>query len=541
MHNIKSTGILIIFIGLCAVGCRGAEEIGTSSPTAIEIVGTSTITATYNPYVAPVYTPPVETVSSPYPYPGPGSGILQPPVSPAATGSYPGPQVSPVAPTLQGFTPTIIGPGVYPGPATSQPTSQGSPQATPTQISGGISEATIPAGIGTTPTTTARISKPLGTPPPPPATISIWHSWRDEQLAVLEFVIQAFQDQFPDVYFYVTYIPFDELYEGYRQAAYNGAGPSILIGPVEWGPPLFDDDLVVDLYPYTRPEFLSTINLPALETGIYQNALIGLPYAQRGILLIRNQSIINQPPQTFEDLVNLSVSATRGSNIGAYIERGSFFSSAHLEGLGGNLMDVNYDPSFNNQYGLAWMDLLGEFERLGPTGFNTDNDVGQFKEGKVGFIIDGSWNLAAIAEEIGEEVLTVDPWPTYRDIKLTGFVQTDALFLNTNIHGNEQFAALRFMGYLLDKEVQGTLAEAGFIPSVIDAQPQNGVIRAAMTAFQGGTAYPVVPSSDYLRPYWVALDAAIEDVFERGIDPEVALQVAHEYILERLMEIRNEP
>jgi maltose-binding protein MalE len=97
------------------------------------------------------------------------------------------------------------------------------------------------------------------------------------------------------------------------------------------------------------------------------------------------------------------------------------------------------------------------------------------------------------------------------------------------------------MGFLLDKEVQGLLSEAGFIPSVINAEPQDKLIEAAMTAFRGGTPYPVVPMSDYLRPYWDALDAAIQSVVDDNIAPETALQVAQEYILDRLNEIRNLP
>jgi ABC-type glycerol-3-phosphate transport system substrate-binding protein len=298
---------------------------------------------------------------------------------------------------------------------------------------------------------------------------------------------------------------------------------------------------VADLIPYTSPEFLSTINSAALETGIYRGALIGLPHAQRGILLIRNQGIIDRSPETLEDMINLSNRATRGSNFGAYIERASFYSTAHLDGLGGNLMDENFEPSFNDQHGVDWMDLLKAFEQLGPTSFNGNNDVELFKDNKIGMIIDGSWNLNVLAEAIGENNITVDPWPTIPGGKLSGFVQTDALFLNANKAGDEQLAALRFMGFLLDKEVQGLLSEAGFIPSVINAEPQDKLIEAAMTVFRGGTPYPVVPMSDYLRPYWDALDAAIQSVVDDNIAPETALQVAQEYILDRLNEIRNLP
>jgi ABC-type glycerol-3-phosphate transport system substrate-binding protein len=533
----KRFWFVFILLGILVVGCRGSLEpiTSTSTPSLHPTTISFTQSPTSEPYVAPVMSPPVATVGGAYPYPLPGTRKPQTQISPGVTESYPGPQSSPIVPTRQGTTPTLVEPGIspYPGPATSIPTVIVTARATSTHD--------LEPGTSITPTATARISKPLGTPPPPPSTITIWHSWRDEQLAVLDFAIQSFQDLFPDVYFDLIYIPVDELFESYMQAAYNGRGPSILFGPADWGPSLYDIGLVVDLIPYTSPEFLATINSAALETCIYRGALISLPHAQRGVLLIRNRAIISRPPESFEDMENLSRTATRGSIFGAYLERGAYYSTAHLDGLHGKLMDENFNPSFSNQFGVNWLKLLLEFNRLGPVSFNGNNDVDLFKAGKVGLIVDGSWNLPALADAIGAEMITVDPWPVSAGGSLSGYVQTDALFLNANIRGDEQLAALRFMGYLLDKEVQGLLSEGGFIPSVVDAQPQNELIRDAMLAFRGGTPYPVVPTVEYLRPYWDALNAAIQSVIERDVDPTEALKIAQAYISERLIEIRNAP
>lgn len=556
----KRIAFLLLVLGFLCTSCRGRAESVTQtlptilSPTVVHIEQTPT----YRPYIAPEYPSPVESVREAYPYPGPSAEYIQISPIPVDTDSYPAPQDIDVTPTnpISTPTPSIVasspypGPGFpiirtstspYPGPGTAIPTTDGLVQATSTPVSEYPATTTISGDISTTPSPTARISKPLGTPPPPPSTITIWHSWRDEQLTVLDFVIQSFQDQFPDVYFNLLYIPYDELFESYNQAAYNGMGPSILFGPAEWGPSLFDSDLVIDLIPYTSGEFLATINPVALDTCNYRDAIIGLPYAQYGILMIRNRSIISRSPESLDDLINLSALASDGSKIGTYIELGSFFSAAHLSGLGGKLMEADFFPSFNDHFGVSWMELVSALDRLGPVSFNSDNDVELFKIGQIGMIIDGSWNLNSIVDAVGENYVVVDPWPITADGKLSGYVQTDALYLNANITGDEQLAALRFMGFLLDKDVQSLLSEVGFIPSIIGAQPQSDLIQSAMLAFQGGTPFPVVPTNAYLRPYWDALNAAIQSVIELNISPMDALNIADDYVRRRLTDLQNGP
>ncbi len=70
---------------------------------------------------------------------------------------------------------------------------------------------------------------------------------------------------------------------------------------------------------------------------------------------------------------------------------------------------------------------------------------------------------------------------------MSGWVESDSVFLNTNTHDNDRFAALAFIGYLLDPNVQVRLAEVGHIPSVITAIPRDILLQQAMEAFSSGS------------------------------------------------------
>ncbi len=463
--------------------------------------------------------------------PGAGQSTAYPPPQETATqGPYPPPGNTP-APTFTGpaGTPTA-GPTQYPGPQdTDTPAPTG--RATPTP---GF-EITETAAITVTPPLTPT-ERPISTAMPPPGTIAqtirIWHSWSEEETGILDFVLKTFQDFYPDVAFDVQYIPQDELYSRYEMAAYRGGGPSILFGPAEWGPLLFQKSLVADLTQDADPKFLAEINPAALGEARYRGALIGLPASIRGgVLLYRNTSLIPERPATFDDLVRLARAATQGGKVGAYLERSFLYSTAHLYGLGGRLLDDQGQPAFNTLQGVAWLKLLRSFEQAGATDYNSNRDLDLFKAGRIGLIIDGSWSRNDLAKAIGKENLAIDAWPKTAGGRLSGFIQADNIYLNANLRGDERYVALLFMGFMMSREVQAVLARAGHIPSVMRVKVDDPLLQQAMDAFEGGTPYPIDPAlSLFLDP----LEAAMRSVFEENTDPQAALQKAYDEILEKL-------
>jgi maltose-binding protein MalE len=103
--------------------------------------------------------------------------------------------------------------------------------------------------------------------------------------------------------------------------------------------------------------------------------------------------------------------------------------------------------------------------------------------------------------------------------------------LNADLRGDERYAALLFMGFMLAREVQSVLARIDHIPAVLDVNVESAWMRQAMQAFEGGAAYPADPA---LQAYWDPLDAAIQAVCESDADPQAALQAAYDDILEKL-------
>ena len=568
-----------MIIGACRRATTPEAPTMTSMPISTQGIGVGTPEKTLSQPADEA----TEAISSPtaeQPYPLqtniiiPGTGLPYPPPLPTRTQPVTQfPQVSQTQPTqtptpsattfippypgaspMPTLAPTIPYPGplftstspYYPGPATSTPRATRTPSrsVTASVTDSGSQTPTIVSTPGTgTPvvTPTELPPRPPLSPPPAGSSVTIWHSWGSAETDTLQSIIQSFTRSYPDVTFSLLYIPQDDLFETYREAAYLGQGPSLLLGPSNWGPSLYDETLISDLAPYVPEMSLAKINPAALSSGKYHNALISLPLSQHGLVMFRNTALISTYPTSFDELISLSHQTTRKGVVGSYLERGSYFSSPGIIAFGGRLMDENGNPAFNDLHGIEWLDLLEDYDEAGAVTFNTNRDLEMFKRGRVGIIIDGTWNISTLAESIGAENLAIDPWPTYGTGHISGWVETDNIFMNANSTGDNQYAALTFVSYLLDPHVQMHLAEVGHIPSVITTLPRDVIIQQAMEAFSDGVPYPNVIDEYLLGVYWNELDLVIRNVFEGGADPARALEIANNNIKQVIREIQTAP
>jgi arabinogalactan oligomer/maltooligosaccharide transport system substrate-binding protein len=474
------------------------------------------------------------------------AGTAYPPAQPSATSA-----ATPYAPPAATATsaPTSAGTAYVPPAATA--TSGATRTLTPTgaatqiQFTPSPSPTTLPGGPGVTVTlevsvtATEFIGQPIGSPQPAASVVSIWHGLTGDQRTALDRIIDSFQNSYPEVTFDVTYVPKDELRKRYEAASYNGKGPNLLLAPTEWGWAYAQSGLIADVKPYASPEFLGTISPAALGSVLLGEQLMGLPYSQQGYVLYRNTAIVPQASATFDELLANAQNAIGVGNVGAYLEREALVSSAIIPALGGRLMDAQGRPAFNSDAGLAWLGLLGRYSEAGVAGTHTNRDRDLFEQGKIGVIIEGTWRMRSLANAIGSDNLAIDAWPITAGGRMSGYVQTEAVFLNTNTAEKDKLASLRFMGYLLDRNVQGLLGESGMIPTVMQAGPRDMHVQQAMTALLYGIAWPVADEA-VLQVYWNALDQAINDVFERGVSPTAALQSAYDVVNVRLDELGGE-
>lgn len=399
------------------------------------------------------------------------------------------------------------------------------------------------AQITSTPTVTT-IPIPSTTPSPTPTiiegTVSIWHSWDETQRSVLFRTISVFQSVYPQVQFDVLYVPALDLAARFMEAMSQGAGPTILIAPAQWGGGFYEQGFIVDLGNRNLDSISGILNKAALETGVYRGKRLSVPITMNGAVLYRNKTILPSAAQTFEQMRAFATTATQAGTVGADLERSFFFSGGHLLGLGSLLLTAEGLPAFQQEdyrYALEWLELLKSFEQVGMTEFNSDNDLRLFQEGRVGLIVEGSWNRYLLAGEVGPLNLAIDPWPTYKTGKLAGFVQSEGVFLTSHTINEENDISWLFIQSLFSPEMLANLGNVGLIPAVGAEQlVENGgaisigdpFVIQAIAAFQNGVAYPSLPEMEIVQKQ---MEVILRAVFFQGMNQRAALQQAYERIL----------
>ena len=216
------------------------------------------------------------------------------------------------------------------------------------------------------------------------------------------------------------------------------------------------------------------------------------------------------------------------------LDLGDVFSAAHLSACGGTWIDERGYPNFNNETGLCWFEILKTFQNAGPVAIDSEDDFERFASGNIGLIVDGTWKLDKLVDSLGNN-LVIDPWPSYREKHLSGFVWADCIYMNPTISKQSQVNAWSLMEFLPGQQTQIMLPEHGLIPTTIDSQIAIPHIQQVIQAISMGTMYP---SRKEIEFFWEPLNHAIRSVFEEGVDPATALQAARNQIVVEIVENR---
>lgn len=386
---------------------------------------------------------------------------------------------------------------------------------------------------------TSRIDAPtIKTPlsPQPSAsiktsTIHIWTSWEGALFERLQQAVDEFQNSYPQVSFEIQFIPLAQVITEYRTAVENDEGPEILIAPGSLGGELFLSGSAVDMEPLLKTVMETSIQPAALGSVSWKDTIVGVPLVMSGVVMYRNTSVIKSVPETFVELKELSTAAASDSKTAVSMDGGFFFTGGHLFGVGSDLMDLEGFPAFADDRGAAWLSIIDELHDLGPLAFNNDDDLHEFLEGNTGIIFDGTWNLNRVREGIGEENLSIDPWPAVEGGHLSGFVNTDNAYLNPVKLNASQTVTLDFLKFLISPQAQTIFLQAGQIPVHNSLEILDPFIRKIRSVFEGSTAYPIDPVMD---SYSSSLNTALQRLLYEGWPVQDILDQAEQDVLRDL-------
>jgi len=282
-------------------------------------------------------------------------------------------------------------------------------------------------------------------------TVLIWHTWDEEDSHVLNSIAASFTDIHPDVTIKTTSIREEALQERYEDAASEGLGPDLLLGPSSWIQPLADNGLILPAAKWSDTEFWERYLDSAIEASLYKGKIYGIPESLRVMGLYYNTELVDTPAKTLDELV---VQANAGQRAGMSPDFIDIFWG--VQAFGGKLFDGE-NRVILNQGGFAnWLVWLKSAQESPYIVVDKDRETltNLFLEGYLAYLIDSTEALKPLQDSLGQDILGVASLPSGPIAPAGPFVQANVFMFSRASSPNQAKIAQELAKFLTNVEQQ---------------------------------------------------------------------------------------
>lgn len=358
--------------------------------------------------------------------------------------------------------------------------------------------------------------------------------WADEFRApILREVGQLFTQEY-GIPIEISEMGLGDIRERLAVAGPAGEGPDIIIGPHDWLGFMLVNGLVepIPFMERIKDQFVTL----SIEVFTREDKIYALPYAVEAIGLIHNTDLVPEPPETFEELIEIA----KGLNDPATGTRGflshlsmpdGYHSFPFFTAFDGYVFGENPDGTYNPcDIGLAnegsikageYLQMLVQEDVLMP-GTDYGTMMSKFNEGKVGMILNGPWAIASI-REAGIN-FSVAKLPTIEGNPARPFLGVHAFWISA--FARQKGVAFVFLkDFIANKETMMELFEReprppAYIPA-LDEVSEDPVVKGF--SINAGIASPM-PDIPQMGAVWTAWKDAIDLIVNQGRDSKTVLE-----------------
>ncbi|WP_017470794.1 sugar ABC transporter substrate-binding protein [Amphibacillus jilinensis] len=321
-----------------------------------------------------------------------------------------------------------------------------------------------------------------------------------------------------------------------------------LAGPAGDGPDLFfqPQDRLGDVVaqglsmPITfTDEELSQYSEAAIDAFTYEGEIYGAPVAIETYFIYYNQSLIDEVPETIDEVFDMSRELTNRDNdeYGFLISPEFYYLYSFINSNGGYIFgeeDGVYDIEdigLDNEGAIQGFEDYMQFinEGILPRTVTVDVLDGLFTEGKVGMVVSGPWNIPIYREALGEDLATA-PLPKMGGEHAPSFVGVKSWLISSYTENPEW--AMDLAKYLtsdesaeLNYQISGELPPRPDVFDIVDDPIYDGYTQQ----IEFGTPMPNIPE---MSAVW-DMDDAIQLIIN-GEDIEEVLQETVQNIKDKI-------
>lgn len=329
----------------------------------------------------------------------------------------------------------------------------------------------------------------------------------------------------------IVEVPFGDIRGKLATAGPAGEGPDIVVGPHDWLGELVANGLIA---PIDLGSEKSKFVPVTVEAFTYNNKLYGLPYAMEAIALIYNKKMVPTPPKTFEELIAMARKLTdKKQGTYGYMLPGAdaYHSYPIISAFGGYIFGRDAGGNFNPKdvgldspgavKGARFIERLIK-EGVQPKGADYNTMANLFKEGKLGMMITGPWEIAnAKAARINYGVAKI---PAIEGKTPRPFVGVQGFMVSA--HSKNVVLANEFLkGFVATKDVMLALYKQDpRIPAykpALEAVDDNPDLKAFAASASDGQPMPSIPE---MSAVWGAYNDKLSLILNGEQTPDKAMK-----------------
>jgi len=356
--------------------------------------------------------------------------------------------------------------------------------------------------------------------------VTFWHSMHREHKEALEDITAAFEEANPEVDVeLVDKGGYGELSQKLTTSAAAGQLPVSSQQYEDWTIQYVNADLMQPLGEVVDQELINDLPQALINSGTFNDKLFALPFNKSAMVLFYNTDLMDEPPATWEELLNISKELTVDKDgDGEYDQYGfglrptpELFSQFFHQAGGQFLSEDGSELLIDSEPGVTALEYMAELREysLYQTGYLS----GPFGSGKVAMYIGSSAGAPYVASASEGN----HGWDTAELPE--GPVNGDSMIQGTNVGvftvGNSQDqveAGIDFIQFLIkDKWTIDWAKRTGYIPvrksalnseewqSYLDENPKR---RAMTQMMREGFVYPH-------HPDWYDVRNIFGDILEK--------------------------
>ncbi|MFN7252640.1 MAG: ABC transporter substrate-binding protein [Anaerobacillus sp.] len=372
-------------------------------------------------------------------------------------------------------------------------------------------------------------------------SLNFWNGFTGPDGEDMKKIVDQFNQEFAgEINVKTETMQWGVFYDKIRTVVTQGQAPDVAIMHLDQMPGmarngiLYElDELAKDL-DMTEEEFIPAV----WNAGVYEDKRYAIPLDVHPIALYYNVDLLNEagydaPPTTWDEFLEMSQAMTKDDQYGfampvLWPSQLIYFSALYQHG-GESVSPDGLEPLYNSEAGIEALqkltDLVHKY-KVSPTDIQQDGEVTLFRQGKVGFHMNGIWMINGFVEQDGLNFATA-PIPTMGDTK-AAWAGSHNFVLPKQKKDDpaKQQAAMKFIKYVADNSLEW--AKAGQIPaknSVNQSAEFLALEHQANIAKQ--SPYLVfAPASPTYVEAWVPAEEGVQLAILGQKTPEAALNDA---------------